>query len=95
MSEEPIYCPVQMIAPCRSYPYGQISEGWFKMEDGHVVLTTRDGKPRKDKKGKTIKQLIARGESPRRIAARLIKANIQSRNTDFNRKIVYPQTGWM
>jgi hypothetical protein len=91
MSEEPIYCPVQMLAPISSYPYGKVEEGWYKMEDGHVVLTDRTGKPRSDKKDRIIKQLIPRGESPRKIAARLIKANMPSRNNDFNRRIEYPK----
>ena len=91
--EKPEVVFVQLIAPCDAYKAGLVEEGFFRVEGDAVVLVTAKGAQRYDRKGKAIRQLIAPGETARRVAWRLTKEHMPKRNSGFNRKIHYPNLG--
>lgn len=93
--EKPNYITVQLIAPCTSYPYGKIEEGfWLYCADSNIVsLVTAKGAKRYDRNGKSIQCAVAPGETARKVAWQLTKDNAPNRNSGFNRKLHYPNLG--
>jgi hypothetical protein len=63
---------------------GQIMEGWYSIDDGHVVLTDREGRHI------TSRAMIA-GEDPAALARLLLRE--AKGPEDFNRVLSYPSLG--
>ena len=93
MTEQIHYVTVQTRAPRGDGDYGQIEEGFYRIEGQTVVLVDAKGRQRFTKAGKPIKQLLARGETARSVAWRLAKENIPNRRSDFNRPLQYFNPG--
>jgi hypothetical protein len=83
---------VQMRRPRDGDP-GVTEPGYYRVEDGVVVLVDINGKPRLNKKGKRLDYKLKPGQNARRIAALLIRDHMPNHRDDFHRKIIYPNLG--
>ena len=81
------------LRPPRDGDPGVVEEGRFKIIEGQVVLVDINGNQRRDQKGKPIERKLTPADNPRTIAARLVREHMPKRNTNFNRKIIYPDIG--
>jgi hypothetical protein len=89
MTDQTIHYVTVQTRPPRGDDLGQIEEGWYRVEGDAVVLVTRTGAQRYDRKGKAIKCVICPGETARAVAWRLTKTNMPNRNAGFNRPLRY------
>jgi hypothetical protein len=72
------------VRPCRDDDDpGQIMEGWYTIDDGHLTLTDREGRHI------TSRAMIA-GEDPAALARLLLR---EKGPEDFNRRLDYPKLG--
>jgi len=85
---------VEQINVVLGYGTSDWAYGFYTVENDTVTVTDQDGKPLSDPLGKPYSQKLD-GESPRIIAARMVRAiHFASRPmSNFNRKLVYPPSG--
>ena len=70
---------------------GECAIGYFIVQGNSVVLTDENGKPLDEKDG-TAKIGDA---NPKSVASIMVRSRWErSRGGDFNRRIVYPKSGW-
>lgn len=72
--------------PSEGFP-GQIEEGMFAVEGNTVILYSMEGE-------RLAKQEIFKDLTPRQTAAIMLKRRAGVRNTDFNRRLIYPRTNY-
>jgi hypothetical protein len=70
--------------PCRDF-HGRVAEGQFVCEGDHIVLYDMQGQ-------RLAKQLTPANWTPRQTVARALKSRESLKNSDFNRRLVYPRT---
>jgi len=58
--------------PKGNYP-GQVTYGWYTLQDGVVTLTDRDGNPAGEETGRKFTHKLAPGENARAVACKLTK----------------------
>jgi hypothetical protein len=71
------------------YP-GAVEEGFYIVEDDSIVLTDKRGTPIDKHR---LSRELNPGQDPHSIAAILLRQWKRPKNSDFNRKIVYPKIG--
>jgi hypothetical protein len=77
------YITSGVIDCCDSYPNGLAIEGWYVIENGHVLMTTETGIPT------GARRAIKDGESARTVAVGLIRDGwfASDASRDFNRPL--------
>jgi hypothetical protein len=72
------------VRPCRDDDDpGQIMEGWYTIDDGHLTLTDREGRH-------ITRRAMIVGEDPKALAKALLR---EKGPEDFNRRLDYPRLG--
>jgi hypothetical protein len=80
------YVAVQ-IGRCLEDDAGTISEGWFSVDDGQVIVTNASGK--------YVGSRALLGEDARVVAKKLLREKAAPEDSgDFNRPLDYPLRGW-
>ncbi len=77
------YVTYETARPRGDFP-GSIEEGWFCVEDGEVILYDAS-------RMRVSKHALIPNLTPRQVAAIMLKRRAGIRNTDFNRKLIYPE----
>jgi hypothetical protein len=91
---------VDIFRPTSAGDPGTIAEGAYTVTDDVVTLTDHAGNPVRDKDGKKYSQKLQPGESAHVIAGRMTKTFRTARRgaekvEGFNRKIIYPDLGYV
>jgi hypothetical protein len=69
---------------------GRVTEGWYRVEDGLVMMCDPEGIPLRDVEGQKITHKLAENERPQQVAARLtlkIYRSLRDDAADFNRSL--------
>jgi hypothetical protein len=64
---------------------GAVEYGWWVVEGDSVYLVDEDG----HKTGTSRR--LPEGTEPRNLALRMMQGKVGKRNSDFNRKLIYPR----
>ena len=86
--------------PKGNYP-GQVTYGWYTLQDGVVTLTDRKGNPAGEETGRKFTHKLAPGEDARAIACKLTKELRQALRDNsasvagFEGKINYPKVKYI
>jgi hypothetical protein len=81
--------------PTPSNPTGEVEDGWYVESDGAVTLTTRNGTPLHDRRGKQYSAKLKPGDDPRSIAGKLTRewTSAKRRGSSFSRPLRYQNLG--
>jgi len=85
------------IKPPKGTYRGQVTYGWYTLQDGVVTLTDRDGNPAGEETGRKFTYKLDPGEDARAVACRLTKElrlALRSNSapvTSFEGQINYPK----
>jgi hypothetical protein len=88
---------IQICAPRKQYPLGQIAYGYYTLADGVVTMTDRRGKPAEDTTGKKYTHKLAPDEDAGAVARRMTRElRLALRDNSapvhgFDRPIAYPK----
>jgi hypothetical protein len=93
----PIHVAIQIAAPSPGLPAGATAEGFYIVENGKVTLTGRDGFPAHDPEGREYVRELGKNDTPREIAAQLLRAfrtKVRGdRVSGFDGPLRYPRLG--
>ena len=80
------YVQVQVRACHDDDDAGEIAEGWFSIDGGHVTVTDTNGKY-------VGSRAMIAGEDARVVAKQLLREKKVPEGEDFNRRLDYPKLG--
>ena len=88
---------VVQVAPATWNDPGQVTNGYYKIEDGVLIMTDGAGAVVRHENGEVWKHTLQPDENPRQVAARLTKeirrAALGETVPGFHSRIHYPKLG--
>ena len=75
---------------------GQVSFGYYTVEDGVLTMTDGDGRPVRRRDGELMQRKLKPGDDAEtfaRIFTRSFRLHVQGDGADFNRQLDYPNLG--